>query len=219
MKLRGIHISPYYERAYLALEVKQATGRVETGGVPGGFGSDELRAENPIGKIPYLMLDEGTCLPEGQMIVEYFDRVFDGPKLEPTDPLHAVQSRLVARVVDTYLAPQSAVLSRPLFGRVPPDEAAMKEAIENGLPQALDVLEAMLHGGQFAIGNRLTFADIAMIPHTFFFVDLLSDHDLQPFEGRPKYAEWWDENKGTALVRNSHARMKQSFTDILASLN
>lgn len=219
MKLRGIHISPYYERAYIALELKQATDLVETGGIPGGFASDELRAENLLGKIPYLMLNDGTCLPEGQMIVEYFDLVFAGPKLEPQDPLQAVQSRLVARIVDTYLAPQSAILSRPLFGRVAPDEDAMKEAIKKGLPHALDVVETLLYGGRFAIGHQLSFADLALIPHTFFFVDLLSDHNLRPFKGRPKYEEWWTENKETELVRNSHARMKQSFTDILALLN
>ncbi len=169
MKLYGVHLSPYFERAYLALVVKGATDKVEMPGMPAPFGSEELAAASPMGKIPYLLLDDGTCLPEGQMIVEYFDRVFSGPDLEPADPLANVQTRLIARIVDQYIAPHSASLSRPMFGRFAPDETAIELAINTGLPSAFDFLEHTLAGGRFVTGEQLSFGDIALIPHMYFF--------------------------------------------------
>ncbi len=92
MKLCGMHLSPYYERAYLVLEIKSAVDKVELAGMPGAFGSDELLAESPLGKIPYLLLDDGSCLPEGQVIAEYFNAIFDGPNLEHEHPANAARS-------------------------------------------------------------------------------------------------------------------------------
>lgn len=218
MKLCGVNLSPYYERAYLVLEVKGAIDQVEMAGMPGGFGSKALRAQSPMGKIPYLLLDDGTSLPEGQIIAEYFNAVFDGPDLLPAEPADAARARLVARIIDLYIAPHSAALSRPMFGRVDPDETAIAYALSTGLPAGFDFLEATLTGQAFAIGNSLSFADISIIPHMYFFENFLAHYELAPLEGRPKFADWWAAQKDTGLVKNSHARIQSSLDALMASV-
>lgn len=218
MKLCGVHLSPYFERAYLALVVKDATDKVEMPGMPAAFGSKELAAASPMGKIPYLLLDDGTCLPEGQMIVEYFDRVFGGPDLEPADPLANVQTRLIARIVDQYIAPHSASLSRPLFGRFAPDETAIELAINTGLPSAFDFLERTLIGGRFVAGKQLSFGDIALIPHMYFFENFLNQYEINPCEGRPKFTAWWQANRSSPLVVECHGRIQSSLDAVMASM-
>ncbi len=218
MKLRGVHLSPYYERAYMVLEIKDAIDKVELAGMPGGFGSEELLAESPLGKIPYLLLEDGTCLPEGQIIAEYFNAMFPGPDLEPGSPLDAARARLVARIVDVYVAPHTAALSRPMFGRVAPDEVAIETALTSGLPSAFDFLEKTLSGGPFAVGNSLSFADIALIPHMFFLEHFLSKYDLRPMDGRPGFAVWWNTQKYSDLAINSHARIQSSLDVVMASM-
>src|SRR5713226_5361392 len=51
-----------------------------------------LMEENPLSKIPTLVLDDGTVLYDSPVICEYLDSLHSGPKLIPTD----LQARMVA---------------------------------------------------------------------------------------------------------------------------
>jgi glutathione S-transferase len=44
-----------------------------------------LQADNPLSKLPTLMLDDGTPLYDSVVICEYLDTLHDGPKLFPPD--------------------------------------------------------------------------------------------------------------------------------------
>jgi glutathione S-transferase len=46
----------------------------------------EVMQDNPLGKIPTLVFDDGTSLYDSRVICEYFDTLHDGPKLFPADP-------------------------------------------------------------------------------------------------------------------------------------
>lgn len=43
----------------------------------------EVLADNPLGKIPALVLDDGTCLFDSPVICEYLDQRHSGPRLLP----------------------------------------------------------------------------------------------------------------------------------------
>jgi glutathione S-transferase len=47
--------------------------------------SDSIRAQNPLGKIPALILDDGRVLYDSRVIVEYLDAMAGGGKLIPTN--------------------------------------------------------------------------------------------------------------------------------------
>lgn len=45
----------------------------------------DLFASNPLGKIPTLMLDDGTALFDSRVICEYLDTLHEGPKMFPPE--------------------------------------------------------------------------------------------------------------------------------------
>ena len=49
--------------------------------------SKQMRAKNPIGKIPVLELDDGTCIGESDAICTYFEALQPEPALMGTTPL------------------------------------------------------------------------------------------------------------------------------------
>ncbi len=52
----------------------------------------ELMQDNPLSKLPTLVLDDGTPLYDSPVICEYLDTLHDGPKLFPAEP----QARMTA---------------------------------------------------------------------------------------------------------------------------
>lgn len=47
---------------------------------------DNLRAQNPLGKIPVLLLEDGTALYDSRVILEYLDHLAGGGKIIPAHP-------------------------------------------------------------------------------------------------------------------------------------
>ncbi len=47
--------------------------------------NEEVLRDNPLGKIPTLVLDDGTALFDSRVICEYLDGLHDGPKLIPAE--------------------------------------------------------------------------------------------------------------------------------------
>src|SRR5262245_46815147 len=48
--------------------------------------ADSLRSENPLGKIPALILEDGTVLFDSRVIVEYLDFMAGGDRIIPPAP-------------------------------------------------------------------------------------------------------------------------------------
>jgi len=92
---------------------------------PHGFHGDprpkgDYEDVNPICRIPTLVLDDGTALPESEVICEYLEEVYPEPPMHPTDAVARARMRILSRINDTYL--MMAML--PLFSMValPPDQ-------------------------------------------------------------------------------------------------
>ena len=56
-----------------------------------GLKCPEFLALNPMGKIPLLVLDDGSSLPESETILEYLEDAYPDRPLRPADP-HDVHS-------------------------------------------------------------------------------------------------------------------------------
>src|SRR5258708_6260916 len=54
--------------------------------------ADPIRQQNPLGKVPVLLLDDGTALYDSPVILEYLDHLAGGGRILPKDP----QSRFAA---------------------------------------------------------------------------------------------------------------------------
>lgn len=160
MKLYSARLSPFATRARIAVYAKGLD--VEILLPPGGPRSAEYLAINPIGKIPCLVTDKGGTIPESDTIVEYLDERFPEPSLLPGDAEARARVRLLSRVGEVYVM---APISR-LWPQLDPAarDAAAVEALFGEIDQGLGRLEALLAGGDYAFGGRLTQADCQLAP-------------------------------------------------------
>jgi glutathione S-transferase len=123
-----------------------------------------LMQDNPLSKIPTLVLDDGTAIYDSPVICDYLDSFDGAPKLHPAEP----KARLVAlrrqALGDGFL--DLLVLLRDERMRANPSEAhkssaaVRKAAVLKSLDQDAAALSAAPFGiGHVAIGCALSYLD------------------------------------------------------------
>ncbi len=86
MILRYSAASPYARKIRIAAELLGLSSRIEIAAANTADPQDTLRQQNPLGKIPTLLLEDGTTLYDSRVIADYLDYL-GGHRLIPTDPL------------------------------------------------------------------------------------------------------------------------------------
>jgi glutathione S-transferase len=141
-----------------------------------------LMQDNPLSKIPTLVLDDGTVIYDSPVICEYLDGLGGAPKLHPAEP----RARLVAlrrqALGDGFL--DMLVLLRDERMRASPSDAhkasaaARMAAVLNSLDQEAEALAPTPFGiGHIAIGCALSYLDFRY-----------ADEDWR--NGHPSIARW-----------------------------
>jgi glutathione S-transferase len=162
MKLYSVAASPYAARVRASVYAKNLP--VEIVSPPEGWRtSAEYRRLNPQVRVPVLILDDGTALPESGIIVEYLEDAFpERTPLRPGSAAQLAQVRLVTQVAETYVQQAMGPLFR-LFD-MPDKDAPAIEAQALKFSSALKLLDQLLRPGEYAVGNRLTTADLWLAP-------------------------------------------------------
>lgn len=86
MKLHWSPRSPFVRKVMIVLHETGLVDRVECIRSVVAFAAPPnpaVLADNPLGKIPVLILDDGSALFDSRVICEYLDGLHDGPKLFP----------------------------------------------------------------------------------------------------------------------------------------
>lgn len=130
----------------------------------------ELLARNPLGKIPVLELDDGTCVPDSSVICLYLERVEARPALYPDDPVEYARALFLDEYADTRMA---EVLGGVFFERWvkpnvigrEPDEERVQGLLKTEVPLVFDYLEAQIPAHRSTILDRFGIADIAVGAH------------------------------------------------------
>jgi glutathione S-transferase len=159
MKLFGSTTSPYARKARLVLLEKRLPHEfvVDPPREPGS----QVPRLNPLGRVPALLLDDGTCVFDSPVICEYLDGLGDDPVLIPrADPLARMRVRRWEALGDGLV--DSAVVLRieslrPEAQRDPATIAVHGAAIDRGLAWAADQL-----AGPFCEGEALSLGDLAL---------------------------------------------------------
>ncbi len=86
MILRSVPPSPFARKCFLAASVLGLSGEIKLEKADPNDASDSLRAQNPLGKIPALVLEDGSTLFDSRVIVEYLDHRAGGGKIIPQEP-------------------------------------------------------------------------------------------------------------------------------------
>jgi glutathione S-transferase len=93
--LRSSPASPFGRKVKIAAIELGLMDRIEVVAADTTDPSEVLRQQNPLGKIPTLVLEDGTALFDSRVIVEYLDHLAGG-KLLPSDGARFAQLRLQA---------------------------------------------------------------------------------------------------------------------------
>lgn len=83
MKLLSSGSSPFVRKINLCAAVKGVAGDIEAVKVDTNADDQTLFGANPLGKIPALILDDGTAIFDSPVICEYLDSLAASPKLIP----------------------------------------------------------------------------------------------------------------------------------------
>jgi glutathione S-transferase len=161
MRLYSLLASPFAARVRAAIYAKNLDVQISSP-PPDWRTSPEYRKLNPLVRIPVLILDDGSSLPESGVIVEYLEDAFPGVPLRPHDAAERARVRLVTQVAELYVQTAMSPLFR-LFDTKDRDAVAIEAQIVK-FDATLRQLNDLLRPGEYAVGNRLTTADLWLAP-------------------------------------------------------
>jgi glutathione S-transferase len=142
----------------------------------------ELIRDNPLSKIPTLVLDDGTVVYDSPVICEYLDSLHSKPKLFPTNGKDRITALRRQALGDGFL--DLLILCRDEQLRAKPSDAHLasqavrRKAVLDSLDNEAAALEASVFDiGHIAIGCSLSYLDFRFADE-----DWRKDH--------PRIARW-----------------------------
>ena len=84
--LRSSGASPFVRKVRIAADIVGLADRIEVVEAETLTPAPDLLEQNPLGKIPILLLENGEPIYDSRVIVEYLDHLAGGGKLIPTGP-------------------------------------------------------------------------------------------------------------------------------------
>jgi glutathione S-transferase len=124
-------------------------------------------AIHPAGKVPVMRHGEVTMF-ESSAIARYTDTHFDGPNLTPRDKKGDREVEMWISYINTVTDP--LMIRRYLFSYLfpktadkKPDRAAI-DAMQPELAREVEVLDEALAGNGHLVGDKLTIADLYLLP-------------------------------------------------------
>lgn len=131
--------------------------------------SPEYLQINPQGLTPALVVD-GRVLIQSLAILEWLEETYPEPALLPRDSFDRSVVRAMADVVACDVHPLNNVrVLRALKQDFGAEEPQLNHWARRWIAAGFDALEAMIerHGGRYAFGDSLTFADCALAPQIY----------------------------------------------------
>jgi len=127
----------------------------------------EFLAKNPIGLVPVLELDDGTCLAETMAIARYLEELFPERPFLGRDPLERARLEMWARHVEFGFYTAIRAWFRhgsPLARALEPVQIpAWAELNQQHAEEALHILDDQLSRNAFVAGPDFSWADITLV--------------------------------------------------------
>ncbi len=98
--LRSTLTSPFGRKVRMAAIILKIADRIALQPGDPRDENDTLRRQNPLGKMPCLLLEDGTPVYDSGVILEYFDQLAGGGKLMPPGGLERIKALTRARLAD-----------------------------------------------------------------------------------------------------------------------
>jgi glutathione S-transferase len=128
--------------------------------------SDSLRKMNPLGKIPVLMIEDGSAVYDSRVILEYLDDRAGGGKIVPRDSKARLAALRLQALADGILDASILTVYEGRYRKAEMHEPKWLELQAGKVSRALAVLEAapppidpMPNVGQIALACALGYRD------------------------------------------------------------
>jgi glutathione S-transferase len=207
--LHGPNYSTYTRSVRLALIEKDVDYALREIDLLGGATLHEaFLALSPFGKVPVLQHGALTIY-ETVAINRYVDEAFDGPALQPSDPVARARMNQIIGVVDAYayrtlvgdIVMQRIVL--PALKRRPNAQVLRKAAPD--MRRVLLALEALAAEAPFLTGSSPTLADLHLAPIFGFFAETPEGRRVLPT--LPRLSLWWPRMAERESIRTTVPRL------------
>jgi glutathione S-transferase len=207
--IHGPAYSTYARTCRLALEEKGADyDLVEVDVLSGANQAPDHLARHPFGKVPAFE-HNGLELYETDAITRYINEAFPGTDLVPADAAGRARMTQAINIIGNYAYPamilqifvQRAVV--PMKGGT-----ADEDAIAAAMPQAetcVAALEKLIDGNAYLAGDRLSLADLLLIPVYDYFAQI--PEGQKTLAKGPNLQRWWDTVRSRPSVQKTRPNL------------
>ena len=168
MILRSSPPSPFGRITKIAAHVLGLYDQITVEFTDTNDANDSIRAQNPLGKIPALILDDGRVIYDSRVIVEYMDSLAGGGKIIPSsgDARFETMTRtaLMSGLLDAAILVLYEARFRPEEKHVPEWVEYQREKITRALNAIADMAPKYTNGampdmGEIALACALDYLD------------------------------------------------------------
>jgi glutathione S-transferase len=163
LKLCGFRISNYHNKVRIVLLEKGIAFEEDDSQRPKQ--TDEYLARSPMGKVPFLELDDGRRLSESQVICEYLEEGYPQHPLLPQDTFARAKVRELLMHIELHME----LVVRRLYGQVFFKRGNLSEeasqAVQRDLGKGVRALKSLAKFEPYIAGRELTLADCAAFVH------------------------------------------------------
>lgn len=167
MILRSSPASPFGRKVVLAASLLGLSDQVTIEKADAADPNDTLRGQNPIGKIPTLIVEDGSTLFDSRVILEYLDHRAGGGKIIPAEPDARFAALRMQALADGVTDAQILVLYEGRFRAAEKHEPKWVDYQNDKVRRGLAALEAgplaldpIPHVGQIALACMLGHRDL-----------------------------------------------------------
>ena len=160
MKLFVTPTSPYARKVRIMLAEKRIECEIEV--VPSLASPDSpVPAFNPLGKVPTLVLDDGTGLYDSVVIVDYLDHKTPVARLIPQDNNHRAIVRRWEALADGMCDAAVAVVMERRRAPEKQDAGVIERQMQK-VERCLSAMSADMSEAKWSAGEKFSLADIAV---------------------------------------------------------
>ena len=156
-------------RVRIALNLKGVDyERVPVNLLDGEQQSDDFRARNPQGFVPMLEAD-GLRITQSLAIIHWLDAAFPDPPLAPAEALDRAHVIALALTIAADIHPLNNLRVLKRLSALGVGEDARDDWYRHWVREGFDALEALAapRAGRFLHGDRVTLADVCLVPQMY----------------------------------------------------
>lgn len=162
LKLCGFHISNYHNKVRIVLLEKGIAFEEDATCRPSQ--AEEFLARSPMGKVPFLELEDGRRLSESHAIAEYLEETYPQNPLLPKDPYARAKVRELVAHMELDVELVARRLYPHAFSKKEISDNA-KQAADRDLQRGIRALKQLVRFAPYIAGPELTLADCAAFVH------------------------------------------------------